>query len=291
MRKLKHSSYIKIAFVALFLISTACDLNDPEEGNVPAYIYISDIQVETTSAQGREQHDIKDAWIYVNGNLIGAFELPALAPVLEEGTQNVSVRAGIIENGIANTRTFYPFFEFYDSTINMIPGNIDTISPVVSYNQRSVFKWTENFQRSDTSVERTHISDVDFEITDDPAEVYPTSEKSLKATLPSQGLMFEIASKEQFQIPRNQPVFLEVNFRTDVELMIGYQVIRGVEQSVRPFMYLNPTDEWKKLYVNFQPSFADHHPDSEFKIIFFARQYDEGPADIFLDNIKLIHFE
>ena len=60
--------------------------------------------------QGTNSEKITDAWIYVNGNLEGVYELPATIPLHYEGLKNLVIYPGIKRNGIAADRKKYPFY-------------------------------------------------------------------------------------------------------------------------------------------------------------------------------------
>ena len=91
LRRLKRITHIKSIYALLLIIVTGfcgCDIINPDE-TIPAYIYIESIEViNNPDLQGKEgslNNTIVDAWVSANGKLVGAFELPAVIPVLAEG--------------------------------------------------------------------------------------------------------------------------------------------------------------------------------------------------------------
>ena len=70
----------------------------------PAYIKINDIELNNSSTD-----KITDAWVYIENQLQGVYELPAKFPVLETGVKEIRIKAGIKNNGISSSRVFYPF--------------------------------------------------------------------------------------------------------------------------------------------------------------------------------------
>ena len=58
----------------LMILQQSCEwIDEPEQ--IPAYIRIENINVSTTTAeQGSNSHNILDAWIFVDNQLIGAFD-------------------------------------------------------------------------------------------------------------------------------------------------------------------------------------------------------------------------
>ena len=111
------------------LLFSSCELYNPSEP-IPAYIHIEKFNLTTDYAtQGSNSHKITDAWVYVDDQLIGCFELPATFPVITEGTHKVKIVAGIKVNGIASNRGQYPFYNPYEQIVNFEVGKKITLSP------------------------------------------------------------------------------------------------------------------------------------------------------------------
>ena len=93
------------------LLFSGCD----KEEQIPSYIYISEFVLYTKNTNfGSNSHDFVDAWVYANNKLIGVFELPATIPILESGSKQLTIIAGIRKNGLYYEREAYPFLKPYD---------------------------------------------------------------------------------------------------------------------------------------------------------------------------------
>jgi hypothetical protein len=139
--KIKIMRLVVLFACAVFLGS--CNAFDEEE-DIPAYIKIDHIDLEHEDpALG-----ISDAWVYVNNNLLGVFELPAEVPVLETGKQLVTIRPGIKVNALGGTRTYYPFYTSFIDSVELIPENVHEINPKVKYWDWAWEQiiWEENFE-------------------------------------------------------------------------------------------------------------------------------------------------
>ena len=80
-----------IFFILIGIIFNSCSKAD-YEATVPAYISVPSITLTTDYAtQGSASSKITDAWVFVNDDLVGVYELPATFPVLKEGNQTVKV--------------------------------------------------------------------------------------------------------------------------------------------------------------------------------------------------------
>ncbi|MFM7216823.1 MAG: hypothetical protein ACKO1U_02250, partial [Bacteroidota bacterium] len=123
-------------FLTLLLLAmTGCESINPSE-QIPAYVSIDSIRFEhgpgrTYQDEGSVKCTFTDSWIYVDNEYIGTFENPRSVPVLFEGTHKVSVRAGILENGVAATRSSYMKLASYDTTIDLRPNGTFQILPRV----------------------------------------------------------------------------------------------------------------------------------------------------------------
>src|ERR1051326_8915965 len=78
---------------------SSCSIFDTSE-KIPAYIHIDKIAFIPASASWQSPTSVKitDAWVYIDGQLVGAYELPCTFPVQCEGTHNILVEAGIKQN-------------------------------------------------------------------------------------------------------------------------------------------------------------------------------------------------
>ena len=117
-----------MAAAAVLLFAGSCNLIDPEEA-VPSVIYIDELSLNVNPGEGTDSHKITEVWVYTNGQMLGAFDLPARIPVLNQGNTDVLMFAGIKNNGISSTRIRYPFYTTFDTTIAFAAGTEHEIHP------------------------------------------------------------------------------------------------------------------------------------------------------------------
>ncbi|HSH64916.1 MAG TPA: hypothetical protein VLB84_03750, partial [Bacteroidia bacterium] len=141
---MKRSFFLLFCCFILFIFD-ACKKLNPDEP-VPSYIHIEKITLKTEiTKEGSNSSKISDAWVYIDENLIGCFELPATFPVLYSGKHEIKIRAGIKVNGIAATRAPYPFYSIYVQQVDLEKNKRLNIEPVVSYVSFAKFNFMENF--------------------------------------------------------------------------------------------------------------------------------------------------
>lgn len=296
-----HFFEISLCFLALVIAVTtfvSCEKLNPAE-TIPAYIKINEIKlnVPADGSQGSPQSNFNCAWVYVDEELIGVFELPITFPVLKEGNKKIRIKAGIKQNGISATRVPYPVVLNYESTVQLTPKETVEVFPEVSYYPAVVFHWVENFESPDYTLEKTSSGQVQPGLNETLAEAFEGS-KCAKILLPTNGLRMEIASKQSFNLPKNSsPVFLELNFKTNAPITLG--VFANIPNNVTQVssVVLNSTFDdsgnlsWKKIYIEMTPEVSSNKNATDFKLFFGAvKTADNSSSEIvfYLDNIKLV---
>ncbi|MBO6518380.1 MAG: hypothetical protein JJ975_17740 [Bacteroidia bacterium] len=288
--------------IALICITVSgCSVFDREE-DIPAYLYIDSFELTTKSdnSQGSNAHDILDAWVYVNGQLIGAFEVPAMVPVLEKDTARVTILAGIKKNGRSDDREIYPFYQGVQDTMILVPGKIDSIFPSLTYHDSTTFVWIEDFEDRAISFEPsgTNVEEDSMHLTFDPNEVFEHSAQSQVSAyveFDSADQKFENATISKFTIPGNSSAYLELNYNLETSMQVGFYAYdqSGTQIDRIPVLILFPTnDVWKKSYVSFNEDISNpRFENATFRVFLEAYGPDDNPnGRIYIDNLKLVHF-
>ena len=121
----------KLIYLLLVLTLTSCEKEDENSigETIPAYIQIDAISIDDVN----DTEKITDAWVYINDQLQGVYELPSLFPVLSTGKQNIRIKGGIKNNGISSSRRAYPFYKSFIQEKNLKADQITSMYPIVSY--------------------------------------------------------------------------------------------------------------------------------------------------------------
>ncbi len=273
----------------------------------PAFLHIEqvDLRVSSVEAQGTNDHAISDAWVYLNDDLVGIYEVPATVPIISEGPQKISIIAGIENNGISSSRINYPFFDTYISHLNLIRGDTIDFSddaenasilngyycPVVEYFDGLEF-WNERFEEGNL-FESTEDSDTEISITYNPALVFNydpdhDSQGSGLVELTADEPYFEIRSTHEFAPQKGQRVYLEINYFTECPLQVGvYEMEPTLTKVYGKGLY--PVSNWSKIYIELTSEVAQR-ANAESYSIFIEGILDAGQSEctILLDNVKLI---
>ena len=296
MRKIITMQCTMALAMVLFLLSCK-GLTDDEP--IPSYIHISkiDLEVKSDGTQGSNAHDIVDAWVYADKKLIGLFELPVTIPIIKSGNTEITVFAGIKKNGRTADRVAYPMYTPFVKTLNLVPKQIDTLQPKVTYKEGAKFTWIEDFEDQSVSMEKfgNNASIDTLFITNNPTEVfrYDGNTNNFSGLIKFNGPgTFEHANINPFEIPKMSDVFLEVNYKCDVNVEFGFLAIGSITYQI-PVVLAFPTTEWKKMYIGFTEDYnaSEFASYNKMKVFIKAINATAGAQPkIYIDNLKLVHF-
>jgi hypothetical protein len=277
------------------LLCAGCTLFDPEEP-LPAYLIIPEFNLVTNPiTEGTNSEAISEVWVYVNAQMVGAYEVPATIPVLDFGAKSVQIFAGVKNNDNPRSRLIYPFYLDHVETVDFQPLKYDTIVPEFRYRPNSTIRLVDDFEAANVfiidvssqgSMERSNDADLVFE-----------GNRSLHVSLNEDETIVRIKTNEQqYNLPQNRLCYLEVNYRTDNSVAVGLEA-NGNFGSRREFSaILNPrangvtVTEWRKIYVDLA-GITSIFPSATYEVVFeCVKDPGNTTANFWLDNIKIVHF-
>jgi len=263
------------------------------EADAPATFRVDSVSVQTEPNQGTTSHNIKDLWMFLEGEDLGVFPIPAEIPVIPpDGSTNgiLQFSPGVRNNGINSAPIIYPFYESFILDKDISKGNIEDVDLVFEYGNAVKFALVADFE---TGNDFGYDADEDgvIEIIASSVEAFEGT-KSGMISLNADTDFVEVGSTVTFDmLPSNgSPIFMEMDYKTDVDLNVGLIGFFGTTPIKNYNLVLNPTEEWNKVYVDFTFDIQDSQLDS-YKILLGAAIEEGGdPANVFFDNIKLVHF-
>ena len=292
---MKKALVYSLAGVLLATTFWSCDIINPEE-EIPAYVYLDTFSFTTTVIQGTDSELITDGWLSAGQDFLGAYDLPALVPVLASGETTVTLEAGIKDNGITLTRDIYPFYRPFQISVDLQPNEVDTIRPFTTYRDEAKFALVEGFESENQQFREIRIGDIDHRVmleSDGAVE----GNSSGMVMLDEDQSVVEIATEQRFSglTDVGTFVYLEVNYRSDVPVLFGVVGhAGGASETIYDPGFL-PKENWGKIYFNISPLFFTGNYD-EYQIVFQASiptqngELTRQTAKVWLDNIKLLHF-
>ena len=251
---------------------------------IPAYIHIESIVVDSLTdyfTYGATTSKITDAWVYVDDDPVGCFELPATFPVLKHGPHKVTVYGGIMSNGIAAARASYPFYkpQIYES-LNLVEDSIINLQPVLNYYPigGGVEKgWMEDFETANTLLPVAGSDTSIIRINGSEAWHSPNSFYSGKIVLPPDSLDFTVATADEYSFHTGylQYCMVEMDYNCNDAFFVGVMYYKNYQLVKHPLLRIQPTDtvndmpqRWNKIYVNIGPIMNENVTASYFKIYF-----------------------
>jgi hypothetical protein len=297
-----HSRWFFPVLLALSLAMPGCD---KEVEPVPAYLHIEPFKITATNPEvhGSISEKITHAKVFLldkttgESHSLGVVTLPATIPSLATGEQEIIIDPIIKANGNTLFLEIYPFYNRFKQNINLVSNEELTVSPVTSYVDNAKFEFVEDFEGPGHlfEVDRDNNPGTKIELSKD--DIFE-GEYSGKITLDSANNVIVAASNFVYTLLYSDvgKVFMEVNYKTDVVLEFGVLNIDATGNEFPNFEFVVlAKPEWNKIYFDMTDIIATA---SHNRFVFVMRAglpFENGKptlekAEIYLDNIKLIHF-
>lgn len=295
---------ISLALLAAGSLSfPACELINPDE-EVPTFLFIDSFTFTTVYAtQGLATSDLPDAHVYVDNRFIGIYELPATVPIMASGRVKVSILPGTRENLQSIAHRYVRVLRSFDSTMTLVPGELQRLSPRTSYRDNVRFAWLEDFEDNSNSLVFTgrSIRDTLYILQGNGEWNFPFGVNSTRTLHGDLGAsdsfrLMEVKSFNTFTTLPNggRDVYLELDYRSNVPIQAGlFKLVNSLYEQV-PLVVLPSTNgRWRKAYLNYAAELATLPVNTPIEIYFgIIKQSGFLDAPRFsLDNIKLSYLE
>lgn len=283
MKNYLYSFSFVLFLVGSVFLSTGCS-EDPS--TIPSFVKIDTIIVDSTSydSTGTISHKINFAWVYIDDNLQGVYQLPCKFPVIGEGVKNFKIFGGVYEFGNGSTATRYIFYDEYEVDDTLVVQDTLLLQPHVRYNVGLKIPSVQDFD----------INGSDFQLAASSSGNYIASQSSgsfeglcgymYLGTGESNSCIIE--SSTPITVPKNLPgYFVELNYRCNTPFFFDIKTSLGS----RSIIGFNTKDTWNKAYLNVTYA-MDVTPGTDVKLVFTMPRDTTMPVqEVFLDNIKVIY--
>jgi hypothetical protein len=275
-------------YTCLLVVLASCNLINPSEP-IPTYVQIDSFQFKSSNPvlTGTARQKINSAFVYIDNQLIGAYELPARIPIISNKTGLLKVAPGVILNGLNGLQLAYPFFIPDTITLANKPGTIKKISPSSSYYSATLFKWQEDFEGGNTFTSVT--GDTTLNRTLNLGEVYEGG-ASGKLYFKAPQQTAQVISTATFSLPITAS-YLELHYKNNIEFQVCIQV--SYDQGGVYYEYISgfkPKNEWNKVYIDLQ-KFASNNRGVNYRIMIRA-DLPSGMSSgyVLFDNFKVVSY-
>ena len=284
------------SFVLFLCLFYSCGKDVP----TPAYLQINKYTVlENTDAigpQGEMTNNFTDAWVYINGDLMGVFELPVKLPIGQEGNKTITIVAGVRNNGIESTKKRFPFVENYETYVTLTPNETTVINPTTRYYSNLSF-WIEDFEDpTSLKINETFYSKAHIHTSSDPS-ILKYGAYFGEVDLTTQDSLWDAITSDPLLLPAGKEVYLEIDYYTTNSILTGLTAFNTSAQSViqNPNILINEQSAdklfWKKIYIDLNEIVTYDLNASYFKVALTSilSVEKQSSSKICIDNIKVIH--
>lgn len=294
-------------FLVIVAFSFFCSCSKENfKAEIPSYLKINAIDLETDSFDGSDSQKITDAWVTMDGIFLGAFEIPCTIPILAEGEHEFAISAGIKANGISATRIRYPFYSicnlFYNNAteqilegkVNLYRDSTVTVSATTTYTDNTNFLFIESFEDPGIIVEPSTESDTTLQKTNIDSLVFEGYGSGL-VELDSVNDFFELINSEFVTLNSiYNDNMLELNYKSDHSFKVGIAVKSTETGEINRFeaLHIDSSSVWNKIYVHMTNQVNLGTTSDEFGVfIGMKKRANVETATFYFDNIKWLHKE
>ncbi|MEI7661508.1 MAG: hypothetical protein WCK34_04900 [Bacteroidota bacterium] len=258
---------------------------------IPAYLSIDSIYLITNYyTQGSASQRITDAWVSVDDEFLGAYELPCKFPVLKTGKHKVKIWSGIKKDGIAATRASYEFYSPVEMLVNFAQDSTSRLGTLkTSYQSSTLFTWKEDFEDVALTIDTTAGSSAYFQRTAVGSPLTFEGNHSGLIELDSAHDFLECYTHTMYAIP-NSAVFLEMNFNTTNAVTVGVFTYGTTTLYQTPIITLNTTGgAWKKIYIDLTTTLNAYSGMKNYRVYLSAlKESGKTKSSILVDNFKVV---
>lgn len=278
-----------ILLFGLILIVSGCIKNNPDPSWIEINEWVLEENIDSPYNAGVLTSNFTDAWVYVNDQLIGVFEVPCKVPVLVSGSANIKVFPAIHNNGISATKKMYPFVQPHEEDVQLVQNESIVINPTTKYYSNVQF-WIEDFENATFKLNHTSQSSATLIIESETNGL----NKYGRVLLNSSASNWEAYTNQALSFPQGSEVYLEVDYYNTNKIVTGLIAAKAdgtTEDHINISMNAQDPSEvvWKKIYIDLKELIINTQG-VEFVQTLQAK-LAEGASEglIRIDNIKVVH--
>lgn len=281
-----------VSIFALFFMLNSCVKNNPDPSWLEVNDWVLESNISLSGEEGELTHNISNAKVLVNNQLIGIFETPFRIPLIVDGSVTIRLEPVIINNGISATKKVYPFMEFYQEEAVLTKNETVTISPITRYKSNVNF-WIEDFEDINIAIENDpNTSVANLQLSNENLNDFNGNYYG-KIILNDTDSTWVAYTTDQLSIPKGVSSFLEIDYYNINDLYQGVISLSPSGQQNNVNVRMNAQDPeavvWKKIYIELNELITASPNESTFLQSFVANLDSElSTRFIHIDNIKVL---
>jgi hypothetical protein len=284
----RYLLYLLLFCHLIFLFS--CD-KDKLKAPQSSFLVVDPVTLTTTPSQGSNSHKITDIWYYVDGQFKGIFPVGNVMPIISSGNAEITLFAGIKNNGISATRAPYSLYNSVTIHQDVEPGKTYTVSPNFEYNSGAFFYYCDNFDLGSgtTGSYFTPVGDSFYVYTADPAKTFGGIGKSVYMSMSDSKRSAEMLQSIPYFLPSGgATIYLELNYKCNQPFTVGVIGTGSSAPERRTALTVNKSDDWNKIYVSLTSVVSMQPTFPSYQVFIHADKRVTSP-EIYIDNVKLIY--
>jgi hypothetical protein len=283
-------------YFSFFFATSSCLKNNPQ----PAWLEVTQWTLQSNPGlsgnEGELSHNFSEAWVYVDDEIIGVFEVPFKIPILKTGQVNIKIYPAVKNNGVSATKKVYPFMEVYEVNAELIANQTLTLQPTTRYSVITNF-WIEDFEDPlNLKIEvDQNTSAILSTQTDNQDLQWFNGNFYGKINLNTTDSSWIASTNEQLNIPKNREAYLEIDYYNTNSLLTGVLWVSPTSIVDNANYQLNAQSpenvRWKKIYIELK-ELIGFAPAGTNILQSLKALLDDGKnaTEIRLDNIKVVYF-
>lgn len=281
--------HIFLIFISASLLLSSCGIGDNEDP-IPAFVKIADAKVVLPDGVN-DTEKITDIWAFADGQILGVFPLPASIPITLTGSDiELTLLAGIRNNGINDTPVFYPFYKSDVRVISPEPEEVISFNPTFQYVATAKIPVNESFEQTnslDFDLDNNLTTNMSI-VSDDSA----LGNNSGLIELTNNLTFIEIASQTEIIAGENSrgASYVELDYKGEGEISIGLAKRQGAVLLVEYLVFVPGKQDWNKIYIDLTDKLSPRDYDGYRIAIGFRRTGISATSKIWIDNVKHVHF-
>lgn len=283
-------------YIGLFtLIVSACDLINPEEA-FPAYITINKAEVKISKGSNfTSEVGVKDIWVERGDEFLGIYQIPSTFPVYPNDRREFFVWGGIFNNGLSASRARYPFWKPVSYDLDLMSLDTVNLSPTFEYFSDTLLAmpFVESFEGASTKFADNSSGANTVQLRRSNLMAFQGNRSGHARFTAGVASSFEVVSGDFFVLPQgaSNDVYAEITYKNNIPFSVGVKYASAFEVGERSDgLSFNSNMEWNTIYIHLKPLIQAVPSPSAFGL-FIRAQSNGEEGDIFLDNIRVIHFK
>jgi len=281
---------IYISYILLLLHLSSCNILDNDQP-LPFFLELKEPTVKLPNTNIYDTHKITDVWVFADGQILGVFPLPAKVPLsITNSVSEVTILAGIRKNGMNDTPVFYPFYKSIVTTVNPKANEGVTIPLDFEYIPDAKIPISESFELGNSfTIDLDKNPETNLQLTSESSIL---GSKSGLISLTSTTKFIEAGCSRKISSGENSrgQSYIELDYKGEGEIAVGIAKSMNGVLRIEYVLFVPAKENWNKIYVDVTDKLSPSDYNEYFIILAFTRTGNSQISNIYVDNIKHIHF-